>query len=90
VSLTLENPKTVGRFYLSVLALALVVALISGILGGEFSSLYWILGGIAALALLSLIFTVLFGPLLWLLSRLCGRNHERGPSAGEEERRDGV
>jgi membrane protein implicated in regulation of membrane protease activity len=77
VGLTLENPKIVGRFYLGVLALALIFALIASICLGNFSLLLWTLGiiavGLVACVLLSLIFAIVFTPLLWLLSRLSGR-----------------
>jgi hypothetical protein len=90
VSLTLENSKFVGRFYLGAIALALVIALISGICLEDFSPFLWTLGVIASLlvacVLVSLIFTVVFAPLPWLLSRLSGRDHKRRPSAGKEER----
>jgi hypothetical protein len=84
--LTLENPKIVGWFYLSVMALALAITLTLSVLGRSLSPLLWMLGIIAGLVALSLIFTVLFGPLLWLLSRLSGRNHHRGPSLEEKRR----
>jgi hypothetical protein len=89
-SLTLENPKVVGRFLLGTITLALVIALFLGTCLGDFSPLLWILGGLAAMlvvcVLLSLVFTVLFAPLPWLLSRLSGRNHDRGPPAEEKRR----
>jgi hypothetical protein len=84
----LENPKTVGRFFLGVMALALAVALTASVLFQSFLPLLWMLAIAAGLLLLSLAITVLFAPLLWLLSRLSGRNHDRGASAREESRRD--
>jgi hypothetical protein len=82
----LENPKIVGWFYLGVMALALAVTLTASIAFRSLSPLLWMLAIVAGLLLLSLALTVLFAPLLWLLSRLSGRNHDRGPSAEEKRR----
>ena len=75
--LTLENPKVVGRFYFGAIALALVFALISRICLGDFSPLLWTTEVIAAMLLacvfVSMILTIVFAPVLWLLSRLSGR-----------------
>jgi hypothetical protein len=77
----MENPKVVGRYLFSVIGLTVALALIGSILIGEWSLLLWTLAGIAVFvagcAVVSLVFAITFGPLLWLLSRLCGK----GPPA---------
>ncbi len=85
----MENPKSVGRFYLSTIALAIVFAVIVSVCVGNFSRLLWTFAVIGVLLIgcvvVSLFFTIVFGPLLWLLSQLCGRGGNQGPS-GEERK----
>jgi CBS domain containing-hemolysin-like protein len=88
-SSTVESPKTVGRFYLAQVAFAIVVAVVVSIGVGDISPLLWTLAVIAVLLVLcvivSLFFAVVFGPLLWLLSRLSGKGRSQEPS-GEERK----
>ena len=84
----MESPKAAGRFYLGVAGLAIALALIDSILFRDSSWFLWTLAVIAVLLavciVVSLFFTVTFGPLLWLLSRASGKG--RDPKQSDEKR----
>lgn len=84
----MENPKAVGRLFLGVAGLAIVLALIDSILVRDSSWFLWTLAVIAVLfavcVVVSLFFTVTFAPVLWLLSRASGKG--RDPKQSDEKR----
>ena len=82
------NPRAAGRFYLGVIGLAIVLALIDSLLHGSFTPLVWTSAALAVLLMVcvvvSLFFAVVFSPLLWLLSRLSGRGRDEPKRAAKK------
>jgi hypothetical protein len=81
----MENPRFVGRLFIGVLVFALAMTVVVSICTRDFSVFAWGLAVVAFVligaAAVSAVWVVVFGPLLWLLSRLLGGGR-RGPGGG--------
>ena len=77
----MENPKALNVLLLAVVIFVLGLALVFSIYYRDFSVFTLILGWLVLVAVgsgvLSLVFAIAFGPLLWLVSGLPGKKPKR-------------
>ncbi|MCX6348197.1 MAG: hypothetical protein NTV79_01660 [Candidatus Aureabacteria bacterium] len=89
----MENPKEVARLLLAMLVVFIVAIVLSSILLGDYHILLWGIAAIVIISLLcalnSMVNVVVFGPLLWLASKVLSRESKGKAPPNERRARPG-